>query len=464
MSTKVKKVTAAEAATQQTENAAGFSFDPAEELGVTGLRWDRGVPADQALRMLKGDKAIRTWREMSRYDAVVRQSLLAYEMLIRRIAWWMEPGEAGNAKSEEAAEFVEGCRDDMSHSWGSMIGEILTYLPFGWEFSEIVYKQRRGPNPTSPGSGSRFKDGRWGWRKIAGRAQDTRKGWLRDEAGGIRALIQTDPATRQEILIPLQKGLLFRTTTESGNPEGRSMLEGAFLDWYFKKQIREIEAIGVERDLAGLPVAFVPPSLLMSGASAGDAALLSSIKEMIVNIRRDEQEGVIFPLVFDEAGHQLYDLKLLSSGGARQFDINAILQRFDARIAGTLMSDFIMLGHGQSGSWALSSDKTEMFEVALESVADTIEEVFNRHAIPRLLELNGMDPTEPPVLKHGPVERVDPEILVKAVLGMAQAGFQVGTDADLENAIREQLHLPERPEDQDEGAGMELPPLEEAPA
>jgi len=457
MSAKVKKQ---QPATEP--EAGGFTFDPTEELGVSGLRWDRGVPADQALRMLKGDKAVKTWKEMSRYDAVVRQSLLAYQMLVGRIEWWVEAGEPGNPKSEEAAEFVDGARDDMSHSWGSMVGEIMTYLPYGWSFMELVYKRRRGPNPTSPGEGSHFKDGRWGWRKIVGRAQDSRARWVRDPEGGIGGMVQRNPANRALVTIPIQKALLFRTTAEAQNPEGRSMLEGAFLDWYFKKGMREIEAIGVERDAAGYPIAFVPPGLLAANKTAADRALFQSIQEMIVNMRRDEQEGMVFPLVYDENGNLMYDFKLLSTGGARQFDIDKIIQRFDTRIAGTLMSDFIMLGHGESGSWALSKDKTELFEVALEGVADNIGETFNRHAVPRLLALNGMEGTvEPPVLKHGPVERVDPEVLVKAILGLSQAGFVMAPDADLENAVRGQLHLPDKPEDEDEGEGLTLPPTEE---
>jgi hypothetical protein len=46
-----------------------------------------------------------------------------------------------------------------------------------------------------------------------------------------------------------------------GNPEGQSMLRTAYRPWFFKKRLEEFEAIGVERDLAGLPVAKVPSRL-----------------------------------------------------------------------------------------------------------------------------------------------------------------------------------------------------------
>ena len=48
-----------------------------------------------------------------------------------------------------------------------------------------------------------------------------------------------------------------------------------------------------------------------------------------------------------------YDLKLLSTGGRRQFDTNAIIARYDARIAMSCLADFILLGHDKVGTLAL---------------------------------------------------------------------------------------------------------------
>ena len=44
---------------------------------------------------------------------------------------------------------------------------------------------------------------------------------------------------------------------------------------------------------------------------------------MVKNIRRNEYEGLVLP-----AG---YEAELLSTGGTRQFDTNAIINRYDAR-------------------------------------------------------------------------------------------------------------------------------------
>ena len=61
--------------------------------------------------------------------------------------------------------------------------------------------------------------------------------------------------------IPMSKALLFRTKSRKNNPEGRSILRNAYRSWYFKRRIQEIEGIGIERDLAGLPVMHGPEGL-----------------------------------------------------------------------------------------------------------------------------------------------------------------------------------------------------------
>ncbi len=83
---------------------------------------------------------------------------------------------------------------------------------------------------------------------------------------------------------------------------------------------------------------------------------------MVKSIRRDEYEGLVLPHGFE--------FELVSTGGARQFDTNAIINRYDAKIAMTVLADFIMLGHQKVGSFALSSDKTELFQ--LQSVLSSM--------------------------------------------------------------------------------------------
>ena len=74
----------------------------------------------------------------------------------------------------------------------------------------------------------------------------------------------------------------------------------------------------------------------------------------------------------------------LSSGGDRQFDTNKVIDRYDTRIAMTVMADFVLLGHQQTGSFALSDNKTHIFSMAIEAFLDVICEQFTTRRFPIL--------------------------------------------------------------------------------
>jgi hypothetical protein len=233
-------------------------------------------------------------------------------------------------------------------------------------------------------------------------------------------------------------------------PTHNSLLRNAYRSWYFKKRIEAIEGIGIERDLAGLPVAMVPPELLAENASADDKKMLETIKQIVTNIRRDEQEGVVWPLAYDpDAKLPIFDLKLLSTGGRRQFDTDAIIARYDQRITMTTLADFITLGHERVGSNAMAEAKSRLFTAALRAWLGSICGVINQYAIPRLLRLNGYDVVDPPRLEHGDIERSDIDQLSNAILRIRQAGgeMDLSLHGDVMNRVLEILRLPAPGED-----------------
>jgi len=112
----------------------------------------------------------------------------------------------------------------------------------------------------------------------------------------------------------------------------------------------------------------------------------------------------------------------------------------------TVLADFIMLGHQKVGSFALSSDKTELFSVAIGSFLDVICETFNNQGIPSLIDVNGSyfeGITDYPKLTHGDIEDVDITKLAAFIKDLTGVGVLV-PDEDLEDYVREAAHLPER--------------------
>lgn len=411
-----------------------------KEIGRIGQRRYGGVIYEEFLHELRGKRGIEVYREMSENDDVVGAILFAIEMLVRQCDWNVEPG-GDSQKDIDAAEFVESCMDDMAETWIDTISEILSFLTYGWSYHEIVYKRRMG-NTKNPATKSKYNDGLVGWQKLPIRAQETLYQWEYDENDNLIGMTQMPPPTFQLYTIPKSKALLFRTKSRKDNPEGRSILRNAYRSWYFKRRIQEIEGIGIERDLAGLPVIYAPGDLdIWNEQDETAIRIRSGLETMVKNIRRDELEGAVLP--------DGYKLELLSSGGTRQFDTNAIINRYDTRIAMTVLADFIFLGHQQTGSWALSSDKTELFAMACGAFLDIICEVFNSQGIPALIDMNGehfKGITDYPKMTHGDIDDVDISKVSSFIKDMTGIGLLVPDDG-LEDYIRQVGHLPERTTD-----------------
>jgi len=409
------------------------------ELGTSGLRRSGGFVHEEFLNQLRGRRGFLVYREMADNDPVIGSILYAIEKVILRLEWRIDPFD-DSPEAEELRNFIDECMEDMSDSWDQTLASILSMLVYGFSFHEIVYKIRKGDSK-DPKYNSKHNDGKIGWRKFAIRSQESLNNWMMDADGGIQGYRQIDPAGGGFREIPIDKGLLFRTNVSKNNPEGRSLLRNCFRPWYYKRRIEEIEAIGIERDLAGLPVAKVPPEYLSSGATAAQQSVLAEITQIVQNIKRNEQEGVIFPLMYDENGKEMFSLELLSSGGSRQFDTDKVIARYDQRISMSVLSDFILLGHEQVGSFALGSQKMDLWTMSVEAIAKSIAEVMNQYAIPRLLKLNGMNPELAPYLSYGEVSSVDLNELSNYVQKLIGAGA-LSPDEKLEAYLREQASLP----------------------
>lgn len=412
-----------------------------QEIGRVGQKRYAGVFYEEFLPELSGSRGIETFKEMANNDDIIFAMLYAIEMLLRQTKFNFEPA-SDKAVDKEAADFVEGCLNDMQATWQDTLSEILSFITYGWSYHEIVYKRRCGRSK-DPRYSSKYDDKLIGWRKLPVRSQDTLSRWEYDPVTDeLKGMVQIAPPDYTEVLIPIEKALHFRTRSAKENPEGRSVLRGAYRDWYFKKRIQEIEGIGVERDLAGFPVLHAPPELDIWDRDDPEMVKALALAEKIVtSIRRDTQEGIVLP--------DGWALELLSAGGKRNFDTNQIIERYDKRIAMTTLSDFILLGQQSTGSFALSSDKTELFGTAMGTYLDIVCDVFNTQAVPRLIDLNAehfSGFTDYPRMTHGDIEDVD----LMALGGFLQQVVGCGAlipDEGLDDYLRQAAHLPVRTDD-----------------
>lgn len=412
---------------------------------------------EEFLPELRGTKGVHAYTEMADNDATVGAILFAIEMLMRKCEFHVEPA-GDTAKDKEAAEFVESCMDDMERTWSDVLSEIMSFLTYGWSYHEIVYKRRVGKT-SSPVTNSKYKDGLIGWRKLPIRSQDTLYGWeYKDDSDDLVGMIQSPPPNYGQILIPIEKALHFRTRSRKDNPEGRSILRTAYRAYYFKKRLEEIEGYGMERDLAGFPVLYSPADMPIWDANDPEMQQTLARAEYIVSsIRRDAREGLVLP-----GGENGWKLELVSSGSRRQFDTNQIIDRYDKRIATSVLADFVMLGQQQVGSFALADSKTKIFALAIGTYLDVICEVFNNQGIPRLIDVNGdhfKGITDYPKMEHGDIEETDLQQFATFIKDMVGAGIIVPDEA-LEEEVRRVGNLPEKVET---SAPREVQPGENGP-
>ncbi|CAB4130416.1 hypothetical protein UFOVP119_40 [uncultured Caudovirales phage] len=430
----------------------GLKYD-ASVIGTSGLKQFGGYINEEFQKELRGLNGSRVFREMADNDPVVGAILFAVTMLIRQVEWSVQAAD-DTPEGEAAKEFVEEVIADMSTGWHSVLAEICSMFVYGFAPMEIVWKKRGGMDAPNSESRSAYDDGKIGIRTLSLRAQNTIPRWEIDPTDGSVDGLWQQPYDRAMVAIPIEKLLLFRTTEERNNPEGRSLLRNAYRPWFFKKRIEEIEAIGLERDLAGLPIAHIPAQYLTVGADANDKAVASEYKRLIRSIKRDTSEGLVLPSTRDQSGNLLFEVKLLSTSGKRQFDTTQVLTRYDKAIATSVLADFVFLGQGSTGSFALSSNKTELFATAIGAFTKSIADVINRHLLPRLWKLNGLDFEIMPSMVPGDLEAPDLGALGAFIQQLSASGAPLFPDRELENALRTAANLPLAPED---GSNMETP-------
>jgi hypothetical protein len=404
-----------------------------KQLGVSGLRRYGGYVYEEFMSQLRWPRAGKIYQEMADNDPVIGAVFYMTEMLIRKVEWSTEP-VTDSAEDKEAAEFLKSCMGDMDNSWEDTMSEIISMMTYGFSFHEIVYKVRKGPDETNGKYRSDYTDGKIGWRRLPIRAQRSLHEWVFADDGDIKGFVQLAEPDFKMVTIPLSKGLLFRTRVSRDNPEGKSLLRNAYRPWYFKKRIEEIEGIGIERDLAGLPVLTAPEGMdLWNEADERMVALKANAETLVQSVRRDQEEGILLP--------NGWDLKLLATGSARQFDTNAIINRYDNRIAITTLSDIILMGGDKTGSFAMAETKQSMLATALESQLSNIAGVFNKYAAPKLFKINGM---------NGRAKIVQGEIetptLKEIALLLRAMGVDMTNDMELMNYLRKVASIPQMDE------------------
>ena len=343
-----------------------------------GARYGDTIPE------LRGPRKIRAFAEMREQDAVVGAVFMAIQMIIRGVSWNAElaaEADEDDAEANRARDFLKSAMADMSMTWADFIDDTLDSIWAGFYAPELVYKQRLGPEAEPH---SEHNDGLIGWRKVAYRDPRGVTRWARDPNGGVRGYWH-QVETRPEVFIPIEKVVLFRPTRHGNDPEGRSWFHSSFIDYTYKKKLQWLEAVGVERAGLGLPV-IRPP--LGANTAAGSQDLMKA-RDLVRNVRQDSYAGVVLPPPSGPDDHNQWQFELMAAGGGRsEAPTDTIIRRYSLGIASSVLAHFVLLVMQPRGSYALSADQRDLWQLAMRGLTGTWAELINRFMVKPLFELN----------------------------------------------------------------------------
>lgn len=426
-------------------------------VGHTGLKGaNSGILYEEFLPELRDMVGMRQYREMAENDPVIGAILFLFEMLVRNLKWRMEPADE-TAAAKDGADFADGVLfKDMAHPFSGLIIDAISMLPYGFAPVEVIFKRRAGEQPelvltpqnvtqrpVPPAPSSNYNDNKIGIARTFLLNQDTIWRWFFDAEDNWIALQQmTDD--RAPVIVPRQKLLLFRTTSKLGNPTGRSALRSAFVP-YVRKKALEISEGRLAMRSAGVVVMRLPEEYFDSSDPEMQAKF-GQFKAMADKLAQDRQGFVILPsstLTDDGTGEFKFNIEFVTADSRSAADVSGPIQRYDLRIAGTVLADVLLMGQDKVGSLALSTNKTSMFGNALKGMVGGIRDELNRTLLPRLWRANGMPPETMPQLQHGDFEQRDLDKLGLFIQSLSAAGMQLFPNPKLESALLTEAQLPE---------------------
>lgn len=425
------------------------------EVGYIGLKTAAGQVLEESNRKLRFPQFIREVDEMMN-DATIATGMQFVRMMLSRVKWKVVAPSGADDSQKEKAKFIETCMHDMEHSWQSFITEVTNYIPYGFQVHEKVFRRRLRT------AGSKYNDGLVGWKKLPVRSQNTIAEWVFSEDGrtilGLKQSTQNltniaSPYIRvdagADISIPRNKFLLFTSDSRLGDPTGRSPLKAVWQQWRYRQELEKLEAVGIGRDLGGIPVTKMPSSFMSSDASQDKKAVYDTMKRATANLHQNAQSGLILPSDVDpETKQPLFDFKLLSSDSSSKYNTSDLIKRINNTLLVALNADVLAMGTDKVGSFSLAGEKTSLAALMLEYRLREIQDVINNDLIPHTFAENKWTDTEFPEVRYTEFDEVELEELSKFIQRVASQGLIV-KDLETINIIRKAYGAEPLPPDTD---------------
>lgn len=414
-----------------------------------------GQILESCKKELQFPESIKTFDLMAE-DQDIQPALDVPNASICRVKWSVTVPEGFEEELKAEKEFLEQALfQDMEQPFEEFIAQAISLRQYGFAPFEKVFRYRKYS------SGSKFNDNKVGLRGLFLIDQHTVKGWDWDEETGRRLthlcqyrtkpqsvdstaawrFLEVDEDGKNYVRLPIKKVMNFRNKRKGNSPQGSSFLVGAWRAWRLKTSLEEFLAVGVVKDLQGLPIIEVPAEVMAADASDEKKQEYSFWQNVIRNVHQNAQAGLVLPSDRDEKGNPLYNLRTVEAGGQKAYDVLSIIEFYRKSILTALFAQQLVLGQDGSGSFSLSENMAGVTGLSVETTLREIEQVLNHDLVPQLFALNGVNKRVLPKITYGDVLPVDLDTLSKFIQRVSAVGL-MSKDAKTVNWIAKQANMP----------------------
>ncbi len=401
---------------QETPPKEKERIDNFEATSSTGTEIFGGDFFEEYLQEIRGNQWAKIADRMRRSSDQVNMLLTLIKTPIINATWEIESPDESEI-SNEIKEFLEFALFD-NIDFEQFIQEALTFYEFGHSVFEVVYTplihHTKHSNTIVP-------------KKFSFISQKTIEEWRLNNDGSINHIRQmVDGDLSRDVRIEADKLLVMSINREGSNYEGRSLLRPIYGNWKRKQNFLKILAIGIERSSLGVPVGITAQS---AGSKARD-----TLQKILNAVTTHQRSSIVVP-------HGT-DIKNFSIS----FDaekVEKVIQAERLGMSQSFLAGFMELGtnSGGTGSYALSSNLSNIFFSSLQTPANIIAKKLNG-IIKDLIDFNfGKQEVYHKMRVSNISDKLGKEFVENLTM-LTQSGYVSATDT-MKEYLRKKFNLPE---------------------
>lgn len=420
---------------------------PMQEQGVSGTPNFGGFVANNERNPKAGSQRYDSAEDIIRNASVVASGMRFFINLVSRPKWTFMPageayGETPTAQAKEVAQFVTYAVANMTDSWPRCVRRMAAARFYGFGIHEWTMKKD--------------EDGQIILASLEPRPWQTIQRWDVDLKGAVLGVEQRSPEYGDGFYIPRGKFVYLVDDAFTDSPEGLGLWRHLLEPYERYKAYLQIEAMGFERDLRGIPIGYVPYKKLSQMVTSGDItqeqmdALVAPIEKFVKLAAKGKDTSACVDSstysAINDTGEaistsQMFDIKLLSASGNGMADIGNAIDRIRYDMATIIGTENLLIGSGDAGSRALSENKSRDLYLNADACLNDVVSAVQRDLIPPLMIYNNIPRELWPTAKAESAAYTDPVKKSQLLVNLAQAGATTSNRDPAVSELRAEVGL-----------------------